>query len=126
MRIINKLTIKTNLRFRWVREFLNEQNQGLDVLIDYLSFRLSMMRHEQRIALARSQSSDGINQGSNVIRFKTKYRNPESFRILNGKFGHFCELLVRIKDKTKTYRLSKLKLFKNSFFILIITHLVTS
>ncbi|CAG9786926.1 unnamed protein product [Diatraea saccharalis] len=57
-----EISLRTN-HIEWVREFLNEQNQGLDVLIDYLSFRLSMMRHEQRIALARSQSSDGINQG---------------------------------------------------------------
>ncbi|KAJ0176425.1 hypothetical protein K1T71_007604 [Dendrolimus kikuchii] len=56
-----EISLRTN-HIEWVREFLNEQNQGLDVLIDYLSFRLSMMRHEQRIALARSQSTDGINQ----------------------------------------------------------------
>ncbi|KAF9818885.1 hypothetical protein SFRURICE_012106 [Spodoptera frugiperda] len=48
-----EISLRTN-HIEWVREFLNEQNQGLDVLIDYLSFRLSMMRHEQRIALARS------------------------------------------------------------------------
>ena len=24
--------------YRWVREFLNEENQGLDVLVEYLSF----------------------------------------------------------------------------------------
>lgn len=24
--------------FRWVREFLNEENKGLDVLVEYLSF----------------------------------------------------------------------------------------
>ncbi|XP_039753199.1 formin-like protein isoform X2 [Pararge aegeria] len=56
-----EISLRTN-HIEWVREFLNEQNQGLDVLIDYLSFRLSMMRHEQRIALARSHSSDAINQ----------------------------------------------------------------
>ncbi|VVD01131.1 unnamed protein product, partial [Leptidea sinapis] len=61
-----EISLRTN-HIEWVREFLNEQNQGLDVLIDYLSFRLSMMRHEQRIALARSQSSDGIHQGSGTL-----------------------------------------------------------
>lgn len=25
-------------RLRWVREFLNDENKGLDVLVDYLSF----------------------------------------------------------------------------------------
>ncbi|CAH2095904.1 unnamed protein product [Euphydryas editha] len=58
-----EISLRTN-HIEWVREFLNEQNQGLDVLIDYLSFRLSMMRHEQRIALARSQSTDAIHQAN--------------------------------------------------------------
>lgn len=47
--------------FRWVREFLNEENLGLDVLIDYLSFRLGMMRHEQRIAECRTESEERLN-----------------------------------------------------------------
>ncbi|KAJ8930769.1 hypothetical protein NQ314_016403 [Rhamnusium bicolor] len=46
--------------FRWVREFLNEENLGLDVLIDYLSFRLGMMRHEQRIAESRTASEEKL------------------------------------------------------------------
>lgn len=29
---------------RWVKEFLDEENKGLEVLIDYLSFRLILMR----------------------------------------------------------------------------------
>lgn len=45
---------------RWVREFLNEDNTGLDVLIDYLSFRLGMMRHEQRIAESRTTSEEKL------------------------------------------------------------------
>ncbi|KAL3270119.1 hypothetical protein HHI36_009178 [Cryptolaemus montrouzieri] len=49
---------------KWVREFLNEDNNGLDVLIDYLSFRLGMMRHEQRIAESRSASEEKLNPGS--------------------------------------------------------------
>lgn len=32
-----------------MREFLNEENQGLDVLIDYLSFRLLMMKYELKV-----------------------------------------------------------------------------
>lgn len=46
---------------RWVREFLNEENNGLDVLIDYLSFRLGMMRHEQRIVESRTTSEEKLN-----------------------------------------------------------------
>lgn len=43
---------------RWVKEFLDEENQGLDALIDYLSFRLLMMRHELRLLEAPSESED--------------------------------------------------------------------
>lgn len=37
---------------------------GLDVLIDYLSFRLGMMRHEQRIAESRTVSEERLNPSS--------------------------------------------------------------
>lgn len=33
--------------YRWVREFLSEENRGLDVLVDYLTFRLMMLRQVQ-------------------------------------------------------------------------------
>lgn len=64
------------LIFRWVREFLNEENLGLDVLIDYLSFRLGMMRHEQRIAESRTGSEEKLglhnqNNSNNVALDKT-------------------------------------------------------
>ncbi|XP_023214077.1 formin-like protein CG32138 [Centruroides sculpturatus] len=40
-----EISLRTN-NIEWVREFLNEDNKGLDVLVDYLSFRLIIMRHE--------------------------------------------------------------------------------
>lgn len=43
------LLLSLSLSLRWVREFLNEENQGLDVLIDYLSFRLLMMKYELKV-----------------------------------------------------------------------------
>jgi hypothetical protein len=46
--------------YRWVREFLDDHNQGLDHLIEYLSFRLVMMRHEQRISESRNSSEERL------------------------------------------------------------------
>ena len=56
-----------------MREFLNDENQGLDVLIDYLSFRLLMMRHELKTTsdenadwdktTAKEKLADGANNG---------------------------------------------------------------
>lgn len=43
-----EISLRTN-HIEWVREFLDDDNQGLDVLVDYLTFRLMMLRHEQRI-----------------------------------------------------------------------------
>ncbi|CAH1963643.1 unnamed protein product [Acanthoscelides obtectus] len=54
-----EISLRTN-HIEWVREFLNEENLGLDVLIDYLSFRLGMMRHEQRIAESRTPSEEKL------------------------------------------------------------------
>jgi hypothetical protein len=45
---------------RWVREFLDDQNQGLDHLIEYLNFRLVMMRHEQRISESQNSSEERL------------------------------------------------------------------
>ncbi|XP_033225241.1 formin-like protein isoform X2 [Belonocnema kinseyi] len=54
-----EISLRTN-HIEWVREFLDEENQGLDALIDYLSFRLLMMRHEQRLLESRSESEERL------------------------------------------------------------------
>lgn len=50
-----EISLRTN-HIEWVKEFLDDDNQGLDALVDYLSFRLTMMRHEQRIEESRAES----------------------------------------------------------------------
>ncbi|KAJ6647920.1 Formin-like protein [Pseudolycoriella hygida] len=55
-----EISLRTN-HIEWVKEFLDDQNQGLDALVDYLSFRLTMMRHERRIQEARSESDERLN-----------------------------------------------------------------
>lgn len=59
-----EISLRTN-HIEWVKEFLDETNQGLDALVDYLSFRLQMMRHEQRIQEALSESDERLNMSSN-------------------------------------------------------------
>lgn len=58
-----EISLRTN-HIEWVKEFLDQENQGLDALIDYLSFRLSMMRHEQRILEAKNDSDEVLNAGN--------------------------------------------------------------
>jgi len=57
---------------RWVREFLDEENQGLDALIDYLSFRLLMMRHEQRLLESHTSSEEKLQTSKELKREKIK------------------------------------------------------
>ncbi|XP_021709642.1 formin-like protein CG32138 [Aedes aegypti] len=61
-----EISLRTN-HIEWVKEFLDDENQGLDALIDYLSFRLAMMRHEQRIQEAKSESDEGLNPKDTTI-----------------------------------------------------------
>eukprot|EP00095_Tigriopus_kingsejongensis_P004806 snap_masked-scaffold182_size278544-processed-gene-1.8 protein:Tk04806 transcript:snap_masked-scaffold182_size278544-processed-gene-1.8-mRNA-1 annotation:"GL25292" len=44
-----EISLRTN-NIEWVREFLNGENRGLDVLVDYLSERLLVMRHTLKAA----------------------------------------------------------------------------
>lgn len=44
-----EISLRTN-NIEWVREFLSESNNGLDVLIEYLTFRLATQQHQQKLA----------------------------------------------------------------------------
>ncbi|KAK6165836.1 hypothetical protein SNE40_022673 [Patella caerulea] len=52
-----EISLRTN-HIEWVREFLSEDNQGLDVLVDYLSFTQVVMRKEQLLNKDKSASLD--------------------------------------------------------------------
>lgn len=54
-----EISLRTN-HIEWVKEFLDDQNQGLDSLVDYLSFRLQMMRYEQQIIDEQSMEFQDI------------------------------------------------------------------
>ena len=56
-----EISLRTN-NIEWVREFLNEENHGLDVLVDYLSFTQVVMRREQLINKEKCASLDGLSQ----------------------------------------------------------------
>lgn len=52
-----EISLRTN-HIEWVKEFLDNENQGLDALVDYLSFRLYMMRQEQKLNNEQNQMND--------------------------------------------------------------------
>uniref|UniRef100_U5EVY0 Putative neuron projection morphoproteinsis n=1 Tax=Corethrella appendiculata TaxID=1370023 RepID=U5EVY0_9DIPT len=83
-----EISLRTN-HIEWVKEFLDEQNQGLDALIDYLSFRLSMMRHEQRIQEAKSESDELLNPHNTTLTSSYSGSNETNNKIgINGTSGN--------------------------------------
>lgn len=61
-----EISLRTN-NIEWVREFLNEDNRGLDVLVDYLTFRIGILRHERNIS-GTSENGDMLSNGHVPIR----------------------------------------------------------
>lgn len=76
-----EISLRTN-HIEWVKEFLDEDNLGLDALIDYLSFRLQMMRHDQSIQAALSESSEKIGQN---VSHQTSINNINSSQHSNTR-----------------------------------------
>lgn len=60
-----EISLRTN-HIEWVKEFLDEHNQGLDSLVDYLCFRLTMMRHEQRIQESRQEAEEMVSPNATL------------------------------------------------------------
>ncbi|KAH7965332.1 hypothetical protein HPB49_006077 [Dermacentor silvarum] len=53
-----EISLRTN-NIEWVREFLDEQNKGLEVLIDYLTFQLGFLRYDREAAMSSTASENG-------------------------------------------------------------------
>jgi hypothetical protein len=57
-----EISLRTN-NIEWVREFLSDSNNGLDVLIEYLTFRLVTQQRQQQLKEQNQQngSADNVN-----------------------------------------------------------------
>ncbi|KAK2180878.1 hypothetical protein NP493_421g02041 [Ridgeia piscesae] len=68
-----EISLRTN-HIEWVREFLNEEHQGLEVLIDYLSYTQIVMRRQmiEDEALEGSVDNDGTWSSSSSMRSRNK------------------------------------------------------
>eukprot|EP00094_Tigriopus_californicus_P001997 TCALIF_01924-PB protein Name:"Similar to CG32138 Formin-like protein CG32138 (Drosophila melanogaster)" AED:0.27 eAED:0.27 QI:0/0.5/0.14/1/0.5/0.42/7/0/998 len=62
-RRFNEISLRTN-NIEWVREFLNPENRGLDVLVDYLNGRLMVMRHTLLAADGTDSSDSALSFGT--------------------------------------------------------------
>lgn len=99
-----EISLRTN-SIEWVKDFLNDENQGLDVLIDYLSFRLSMLRNEQRIEEARTESMERMNGSSQGISVNDIEIRPNGY--LRPALG---QLLDSPTHKRRTRHITKLNM----------------
>jgi formic-like protein len=77
-----EISLRTN-HIEWVKEFLDDQNQGLDALVDYLSFRLQMMRYEHSIQESLADSQERL--ASNPISASTGNINSNSHSLSHNR-----------------------------------------
>ncbi|KAF2352704.1 Formin FH3 domain [Trinorchestia longiramus] len=100
-----EISLRTN-HIEWVREFLGEENQGLDVLVDYLTFRLMMLRHEERVRESMEEDSGSENHSTsggsnnrpslNSPRMKRASRHVQKLNMGDSKDDiHVCIMCMR-------------------------------
>lgn len=90
-----------------MKEFLDDTNQGLDALVDYLNFRLTMMRHEQRIQEAKIESDERLNPSTTITSSGSSSGETKS----NGLRPGLGELLVDSPNlKRRSRHIAKLNM----------------
>lgn len=99
-----EISLRTN-HIEWVREFLDDQNQGLDSLIDYLSFRLVMMRHEQRQTESRANSEERIHSPAGSTLSSSNGPNAH-----NGHIRPALDILDSPALKRRSRHMAKLRM----------------
>ena len=72
-----EISLRTN-NIEWVREFLSAENAGLDVLVDYLSGRLIVMRHTMKL-------EDGLDDSAVEHRLQGEHKKSSVIGTLKGK-----------------------------------------
>lgn len=113
-----EISLRTN-HIEWVKEFLDDQNQGLDALVDYLSFRLQMMRYEQQIQenlqdsqerMMSSQLSTSTGNINNNTHSSSQNRLTLIATTNRPEFNELNELLISPSTKRRSRHIQKLNM----------------
>lgn len=100
-----EISLRTN-SIEWVREFLSETNKGLDVLIEYLTFRLATQQQQQKEA--QRQKEEALAQETNgslrpnVMACNSVTRPP-------GLFNRVTATMCGLKNFDNEHRKSNLE-----------------
>lgn len=79
-----EISLRTN-NIEWVREFLSEKNCGLDILIDYLTFRLTTQQQQQQRELEeRLRLQEQENLEAEAQNNENGHNNNSHHSTLNG------------------------------------------
>uniref|UniRef100_A0A4W3HY45 Formin like 2 n=1 Tax=Callorhinchus milii TaxID=7868 RepID=A0A4W3HY45_CALMI len=101
-----EISLRTNY-IGWVREFLNEGNKGLDILVDYLSFAqyavtfdYESVENNVENALDKSKpwsrSIEDLHRGSNLFNTLPSRRTLKNSRLVSKKDDvHVCIMCLR-------------------------------
>jgi hypothetical protein len=109
-----EISLRTN-HIEWVKEFLDDQNQGLDALVDYLSFRLQMMRYEHQIEESFDDSHERINQSTGNINNNTNSSSLNRLTMISAAGSYntrpgLNDLLTSPSTKRRSKHIQKLNM----------------
>ena len=98
-----EISLRTN-NIEWVREFLSEENRGLDVLIDYLTFRLALQQQQQKLLeqqqqqaeMQKSKSADGSGDGGTENEFTAGKEKDANNSINNSTTHHYNNQALKV------------------------------
>lgn len=107
-----EISLRTN-HIEWVREFLDEQN-GLDALVDYLSFRLQMMHYEHQLEDSPDDSHERISASMGNINSSTHSASQSRLTMLSaaGSFARpgLNDLFISPSTKRRSKHIQKLNM----------------
>jgi hypothetical protein len=110
-----EISLRTN-HIEWVKEFLDDQNQGLDALVDYLSFRLQMMRYEHQIEESLDDSHERISVSTGNINNNTTHSSSHNRLTMISATGSYNnrpglnDLLTSPGTKRRSKHIQKLNM----------------
>ena len=109
-----EISLRTN-HIEWVKEFLDDQNQGLESLVDYLSFRLQMMRYEQHVQdnLEDSEeriSDEQLNNSSPNINNNIHSSSHNRLTMITPNRPELNEMLSNPSTKRRSRHIQKLNM----------------
>ncbi|XP_033103480.1 formin-like protein 2 isoform X3 [Anneissia japonica] len=108
-----EISLRTN-NIQWVREFLNEENLGLDILVEYLQWlNKAMTRLEQRLF------SQSVIADQTRLQYKSEFEEREE-TLARTRSTHAIKSSKSLKQSKKSYSAPNLSITRDDVHVCIL------